>query len=75
MFLIYNDDLSLLLSTELLHLCQVVCLDLFAVKSAHMERQLYDVLAVMLGYAIKDYNMFHLLILDTINNITGLYSF
>jgi len=40
-----------------------------------MERQLYDVLAVMLGYAIKDYNMFHLLILDTINNITGLYSF
>lgn len=47
-----------------------LCLSIL-VKNNLPEKQVYDVLVILLDYAISDYDKFHVLIMDTINNISS----
>ena len=43
-------------------------------KAARVEKQLYDVIALLLLRAIQDYNLYHLVVMDTISKLNGKYS-
>ena len=44
---------------------------MFPVKAARVEKQLYDVIALLLLRAIQDYNLYHLVVMDTISKLNG----
>lgn len=42
-----------------------------SLKSANVEKQLYDVLMMMLSKAIKEYNLYHVIVMDTVNTLNS----
>ena len=40
-------------------------------KAARVEKQLYDVIALLLSTAIHEYNLYHLVVMDTICKLNG----
>ncbi|XP_053406712.1 uncharacterized protein LOC123547663 [Mercenaria mercenaria] len=42
-----------------------------SLKLANVEKQLYDVLLLMLAKAVKEYNLYHTVVMETINTLNG----
>ena len=40
-------------------------------KTARVEKQLYDVIALLLSTAINDYNLYHVVVMETIGQLNS----
>lgn len=42
-------------------------------KTAKAEKQIYNVILLMLAKAVKEYDLFCLVVMETLNNLNGMY--